>query len=82
MDVLLGMDTFVDIIHNGRRKGRQGSPTAIETTFGWVLAGNTNSEGSDTVASHHVSMLTGEDLLRQFWEVEERSVANSTLTPE
>ena len=82
IDVLLGVETFVDIIRHGRRKGRQGSPTAIETTYGWVLVGNTNIEGSNTVASHHVSVLTGDDLLRQFWDVEEKSVANSTLTPE
>lgn len=82
IDVLLGVETFVDIIRHGRRKGRQSSPTAIETTFGWVLAGNTNIGGSNTVASHHVSVLTGDDLLRQFWDVEEKSVANSTLTPE
>ena len=82
IDVLLGVETFVDIIRHGRRKGRQGSPTAIETTFGWVLAGNTNIGGSNIVTSHHVSVLTGDDLLRQFWDVEEKSVANSTLTPE
>jgi len=82
IDILLGVETFVDIMRHGRRRGRQGSPTAIETTFGWVLAGNTNIGGSDTIASHHVSVLTGDVLLRQFWEVEEKLVANSTLTPE
>ena len=82
IDLLLGVETFVDVMHHGRRRGRRGSPNAIETTFGWVLAGNTNIEGSDTIASHHVSILTGDELLRQFWEVEEKSVANSTLTPE
>ena len=82
IDILLGVETFVDIMRHGRRRGRRGSPTTIETTFGWVLVGNTNIEDSNTIASHHVSILTGDDLLRQFWEVEEKSVANSTLTPE
>ena len=63
IDILLGVDTFVDIRRHGGRRGHRGSPIAIETTFGWVLAGNTNSEGSDTIASHHVSVLTGDDLL-------------------
>ena len=72
----------MDVMCHGRRRGRRGSPNAIETTFGWVLAGNNNIEGSDTIASHHMSILTGDELLRQFWEVEEKSVANSTLTPE
>ena len=34
------------------------------------------------VPSHHVSVLAGDDLLHQFWDLEEKSVANSTLTPE
>ena len=82
IDVLLGVEIFVDIMCHGRRRGRPGSPTAIETMFGWVLAGNTGIEGSDMVASHHVSMRTGDDLLRNFWEVEEKTIANSSLTPE
>ena len=84
IDVLLGVETFVDIhvMRHGWQRGRPGSPTAIETTFGWVLAGNTGIEGSDVVASYHVSMLTGDDLLRHFWVVEEKTVANSSLTPE
>ena len=63
IDILLGVETLVDLMLHGRRRGRRSSPTAIETTFGWVLAGNLNIEGSDAVASHHVSMLMGDDLL-------------------
>ena len=36
--ILLGVDIFVNVIRQGRRKGSQGSPMAIETEFGWVLA--------------------------------------------
>ena len=57
VDILLGIETFVDIVRKGQRKGRQGTPIAIETTFGWVLAGNTGSEDSHVIASHHVSLL-------------------------
>ena len=55
-------------------------PTAIGMMFGWVLAGNTNTEGSNTVVSHHVSVLTGDELLRQFCDLIEKSAANSTPT--
>ena len=82
IDLLLGVETFVDIVRHGRRRGHHGSPTAIETSFGWVLAGNTNIQDTDTVPPHHVAVLTGDDLLRQFWELEERFVAHSTLTPQ
>ena len=57
VDLLLGVETFVDIIRHGRRRGRRGSPTAIETCFGWVLAGSTNIPGAAPLPSHHVSAL-------------------------
>ena len=82
VDLLLGVKTFVNIIRHGRRRERRGSPTATETCFGWVLAGSTNIPGAAPLPSHHVSALAGDDLLRQFWEVEEKPVAHSTLTPE
>ena len=34
------------------------------------------------VSTHFTSVVTGDDLLRQFWEIEEKTVANCTLTPE
>ncbi len=82
VDILLGIETFVEVVHQGRRKGSHDSPTAIETEFGWVLAGSTGSVTSSTIVSHQASVLSGDDILRQFWEVEEKPVANSTLTPE
>ena len=65
-DLLLGVETFVDTVRHGRQRGHRGSPTAIETLFGWVLAGNTNIQSSGTIPSHHVALLTGDDLLHQF----------------
>ena len=47
-----------------------------------MAAGSTNIPGAAPLPSHHVSALAGDDLLRQFWEVEEKPVAHSTLTPE
>ena len=39
IDILLGVDVFVDTLLDGRRIGPPGSPIALETEFGWVLAG-------------------------------------------
>ena len=41
--------------------------------FGWVLPGSAdNIADLNTVTSHHVSVLTGDDILHQFWELEAR----------
>ena len=45
IDLLLGVDVFVDILRDGRRKGPPGSPTAIEIDFGCVLDGCTRPLG-------------------------------------
>ena len=34
------------------------------------------------VSTHFTSVVTGDDLLHRFWEIEEKTVANCTLTPE
>ena len=34
IEILLGVDIFTDVLLNGRRKGPQGSPVALETHFG------------------------------------------------
>ena len=76
VDVLLGVDVFVGALLHGRRTGSPGSPTALETEFGWVLAGSADprfpaTEFTAHHVSHHVSLLSGDDLLRKFWEMEE-----------
>ena len=43
IDILLGVDVFVDVLRHGRRSGPPGSPTALETEFGWVLCGGSGS---------------------------------------
>lgn len=76
VDILLGVETFVEVICHGWRLGSRSSPTALETELGWVLAGNTVDP------STVMSILTGDDILRQFWGLEEKIVANGTLTME
>ena len=83
IDILLGVDVFAAVVLNGRRCGPPGSPVAFETKLGWVLAGNTNSSAIETtIVSHHTTHLTGDDLLRKFWELEENPAEDPILTPE
>ena len=55
---------------------------AFETEFGWVLAGSTGASSPTHHVSHHVSLLTGDDLLRKFWEIEEKPTADVVLSCE
>ena len=51
--------------------------------FGWLLAGSTNQPTPGSfVTSHHTLIATGDDLLRQFWEIEENPKHESNLSPE
>ena len=83
IDLLLGVEVFAEVLLHGRRCGGPGSPVALETQFGWVLAGSTSSSSSSSqvVASHHTMLGFGDDLLRRFWDVEEVVVKNC-FTPE
>ena len=65
VDVLLGVDVFVSVLLHSRRLGPPGSSVALETRFGWVLAGGVKSNQPPThVTSNHASVLAGYDLLR------------------
>ncbi len=83
IDVLLGVNIFVSVLLHGQRSGPPGAPVALETVFGWVLAGTT-APGSapDEVTSHHVTLLSGDDLLRKFWEQEEPPSDSPVLSAE
>lgn len=59
-----------------------GQRVAFETDFGWVLAGSTGPSTPIHCISHHVSLLTGDDILRKFWEIEEKPMADAVLSSE
>lgn len=83
IDLLLGVDLFVETLLHGRRQGPPGTPRALETEFGWVLAGATNGDPpASKLVSHHVALLSGDDLLRRFWEVEESPLEGPVLSVE
>ena len=66
---------------HGRRFGPLGFPVAFETEFGWVLAGETEScAPADLITTYHTSLISGDDILRKFWEIEERPMSDSVLS--
>ncbi len=74
IDILLGVDVFVDVLLHGRRTGPPGSPVALETGFGWVLSGCTDPSASTDHTNFHVialhtSTACGDDILLSFWEI-------------
>ena len=83
IDMLLGVDVFVGALLNGRRTGPPGTLTTLETHFGWVLAGSAdNQEVTSHVATHHIMLSLGDDILRRFWEIEEAPLSATNLSPE
>ena len=84
IDLLLGVDVYVEALLHGRRSGPPGSPIAFETIFGWVLAGRSSSVSSQfCVATHHVTAaLHHDDILRKFWELEELPRGSEVLPME
>ena len=85
VDILLGIDVFVDILRHGRRAGPAGSPVAIETEFGWaVCGGGTTSFGNVNlhVASHYASTVSNDDIHYKFREIKESPPNSPALTVE
>ena len=83
IDLLLGINTFIEAMCNGRRVGDPDMPVAFETHFGWVLAGNAGPRSTPKhVAAHHASILTGDQLIQRFWETEEAPSSEPMLTVE
>ena len=83
--VLIGVDVFASCLLQGRLSGPPNTPTAVETHFGWVLAGQTGHEGNHSnVAITHVTTIFGtDDLLKKFWDVERsQSPEHTVLTSE
>lgn len=87
IDILLGVDIFVDILRHGWQTGPPRSPTAFETGFGWVLCGSAGSTTSSVQTNLHIAtfqtlVTSGDDILRRFWEIEESPTDHSSLSME
>ena len=83
IDILLGVDIFVQVWLHGQRVGPPGSPVAFETTCGWILAGNSVAcHPIAQVTTYHASISSSDDILQKFWEIEESPMGKSSLSPE
>ena len=83
IDILLGVDIFTAVMQQGQRSGPVGSPVALKTKFGWVIAGMTEPrEQPHDVVTYHVTIANGDDLLRKFWEIEKYKTNNIVLSLE
>ena len=86
IDVLLGVDVFIDVLCQGRRSGPPDVPTPLKTEFGWVLCGSSGPISSSLahtgVTTFHSSVTSGDNILRQFWEIEESPVEHTALSTE
>lgn len=68
IDVLLGTDIVWSIMDGGRLDGETGTPFAINTSLGWMVAGPNVTSTPVTTFSIHVNL---EQQLCRFWEQEE-----------
>ena len=88
IDLLLGADIYANVLLHGRRCGPPGTPTALETRFGWVLIGIGRTQVHPhfathaSVTSYHTATASGDDILCMFWEIEENPRDRMNLSPE
>lgn len=80
IDLLLGVNEYVNIMKKGLIKGPPGTPCAQDTYLGWILMGGVDikvkkHEQSLTVMKQEVDI---EDLLKTIWEVDEDTKRNLT----
>ena len=72
IDLFFGIDIFTQILRHGWRCSPPGSPSAFETEFGWVLAGEVNHSlphsSHLSIVAHHTATTHGDDILWHFWK--------------
>ena len=70
--LILGADVFSHAVRYGQWYGPPGSSSTFKTSLGWVLAGATSTDQMEQqVTTYCASILTGDDLPRKFWEMED-----------
>lgn len=73
IDVILGVDQFHDYLMNGRISLNRGSPTLIETVFGWAVSGRWYG-GTPRIPISSCATTTAtcklESLMEKFWDIE------------
>ena len=67
MDLLLGIDVFVEVMMHGRQTGIPDSLMAFKTSLGWVLAGKPGHQiDSNHAIALHASVLSADDVLQKY----------------
>ena len=83
VDILIRADVFSHTVLHGWWFGLLESPSAIKTTFGWVLAGSVRAAGIQKQQDNCCLTITSlDDFLRRFWEVEDYNLQQSLLSSE
>lgn len=75
VDILFGADIFWQVLGAQKIEGNQGSPFAVSSTLGWLIAGENNT--STPIQVFHLNA-TLDEALQRFWEQE--TVQEDTVT--
>ncbi|XP_063368229.1 uncharacterized protein LOC134656603 [Cydia amplana] len=70
VDMILGEDIFMDIVRDGIVRGKPGTPTAINSVFGYLLGGKVNFTSNVSTPRHTCFTSFDNDNLQKFWELE------------
>ncbi|XP_036327135.1 uncharacterized protein LOC118739731 [Rhagoletis pomonella] len=81
IDIILGADIFSEYLLQDKIVHPSGSPSAIQTIFGWVIIGNVADQRNLEIVAAHMTVDLGEQL-QQFWKIEECNETMNHLTPE
>ncbi|XP_058455597.1 uncharacterized protein LOC131432958 [Malaya genurostris] len=74
IDLILGVDVFLSILDEGKVKDDFGMPVAVNSLFGWLVAGQIGNSFTIQCSTAVMNLYTDIDVdrtLRQFWEIEE-----------
>ena len=83
VDILIGADVFSCTVLHSQRFGPSGSPSAIKTTFSWVLAGSVWTMGTQSQQDFGCLATTSPvDFLKWFWEADDYNLQQPLLSSE
>jgi len=83
IDILLGADLFSQILNGKRVSDGDGYPAAFGTVFGWMVIGPVPYLNPQMSVECTTSLIVSvENLLEEFWKLEEPDVAPERFTQE
>ena len=69
--LLIGTDHADLLLHRDFHQGKNGEPTVVKTTLGWVIMGGSKSKGQKGSCNFRSNNLTNIDKkIQNFWELE------------